>query len=109
MSNMEHVYNCTGHELKLPNIVDSQGVYLIDNKGKCFMDLESGVWCISIGHKNDRINKTIAKQIGTLMHAGFCYSNPNLEESSESILNIANFDHGKCVFLCSGSEAIEIS
>lgn len=39
---MEHVYCCTGHELKIPNIVDSQGVYLFDDKGKRFMDLESG-------------------------------------------------------------------
>lgn len=106
---MEHVYSCTGHELKIPHIVDSQGVYLFDDKGKRFMDLESGVWCISIGHKNDRINRAITKQIGSLMHAGFCYSNQVLEESSKSILHITNFINGKCVFLCSGSEAIEIS
>jgi acetylornithine aminotransferase len=43
------------------------------------------------------------------MHAGFCYSNQILEESSKSILDITNFINGKCVFLCSGSEAIEIS
>jgi acetylornithine/N-succinyldiaminopimelate aminotransferase len=106
---MEHVYCCTGHELKIPNIVDSQGVYLFDDNGKRFMDLESGVWCISIGHKNEQINKTITNQIGSLMHAGFCYSNQILEESSKSILAVTNFIDGKCVFLCSGSEAIEIS
>ncbi len=106
---MEHVYSCTGHELKIPNIVGSQGVYLFDDKGKRFMDLESGVWCISIGHRNEQINRTITKQIDSLMHAGFCYSNQILEESSKSILDITNFINGKCVFLCSGSEAIEIS
>ena len=106
---MEHVYSCTGHELKIPNIINSQGVYLFDDKGKRYMDLESGVWCISIGHKNEQVNRTITKQIDSLMHAGFCYSNQILEESSKSILDITNFIHGKCVFLCSGSEAIEIS
>jgi acetylornithine aminotransferase len=106
---MEHVYCCTGHELKIPNIVDSLGVYLFDDKGNRFMDLESGVWCISLGHKNGKVNGTIAKQMGSLMHAGFCYSNPILEKSSKSILDITNFIDGKCVFLCSGSEAIEIS
>jgi acetylornithine/N-succinyldiaminopimelate aminotransferase len=55
---MEHIYNCTGHELKIPNIVDSQGVYLFDEKGKRFMDLESGVCCISVGHKNEKVNET---------------------------------------------------
>lgn len=106
---MEHVYTCTGHELKISNIVDSQGVYLFDDKGKRFMDLESGVWCISIGHKNEQINRIITNRIGSLMHAGFCFSNQILEESSKSILDITNFIDGKCVFLCSGSEAIEIS
>ncbi len=106
---MEFVYNCTGHELKIPNIIDSQGVYLFDEQGKRFMDLESGVWCISVGHKNERINKTIIKQIGSVMHAGFCYSNQVLEKSAKSILSITNLKIGKCVFLCSGSEAIEIS
>jgi len=106
---MGHIYLCTGHELKIPNIVNSQGVYLFDDKGKRYMDLESGVWCTSIGHNNGRINKAIASQIGSLMHAGFCYSNQILEEASKSILDITNFTDGKCVFLCSGSEAIEIS
>ena len=106
---MNHVYSCTGHELKIPNIVNSQGVYLFDDKGRRFMDLESGVWCISIGHKNEQINRIITKQISSLMHAGFCYSNHILEESSKAILDITNFINGKCVFLCSGSEAIEIS
>ncbi|MBU3914155.1 aminotransferase class III-fold pyridoxal phosphate-dependent enzyme [bacterium] len=106
---MEHVYNCTVHETKIPNIVDSQGVYLFDEHGKRFMDLESGVWCASIGHKNDRINRIIKKQIDSIMHAGFCYSSQVLEESAKSVLNITNFINGKCVFLCSGSEAIEIS
>jgi acetylornithine aminotransferase len=60
---MEHIYSCTGHELKIPNIIDSQGVYLFDDKGKRFMDLESGVWCISIGHKNEQIRSYLKIKI----------------------------------------------
>jgi 4-aminobutyrate aminotransferase-like enzyme len=71
---MEHVYNCMGHELKIPRIVDSKGIYVFDDKGKRYMDLESGVWCISVGHKNDRITKAITRQMDSLMHAGYCYS-----------------------------------
>jgi acetylornithine aminotransferase len=47
--------------------------------------------------------------MGSLMHAGYCYSSTILEDASKSVLNIVNFSGGKCVFLCSGSEAIEIS
>lgn len=106
---MENIYNCTGHELKIPNIVDSQGMYLFDEYGKRYMDLESGVWCTAIGHKNKRINDIINKQINSIMHAGFCYSNEILQEAAKSVLSITSFEGGKCVFLCSGSEAIEIS
>ena len=105
---MKNVYNCTGHELKIPNIVDSQGVYLFDENRKRYMDLESGVWCTALGHKNERINGIIKKQIDSIMHIGFCYSNEIVDEAANSILSITNFEEGKCVFLSSGSEAIEI-
>ncbi|MFN2128065.1 MAG: aminotransferase class III-fold pyridoxal phosphate-dependent enzyme [Anaerolineales bacterium] len=106
---MKHVFFCTGHELKIPNIVKSKDLYLYDDQGKGYMDLESGVWCTSIGHNNAYINRIIKSQLESLMHAGFCYSNKILEKSAKSILNVAGFNNGKSVFLCSGSEAIEIS
>ena len=105
---MKNVFHCTGHELKLPNIVDSEGVYLFDEKKKRYMDLESGVWCAALGHKNERVNGAIKKQIDSIMHAGFCYSNEVVEEAAKSVLSITKFDGGKSVFLSSGSEAIEI-
>lgn len=105
---MKNVLNCTGHDLKIPNIIDSEGVYLFDNNGKQYMDLESGVWCTALGHKNGRVNEIIKKQINSIMHTGFCYSNEILDEAAKSILSITNLQDGKCVFLCSGSEAIEI-
>ncbi|WP_028316035.1 aminotransferase class III-fold pyridoxal phosphate-dependent enzyme [Desulfatibacillum aliphaticivorans] len=106
---MDHVFQCTGHELKIPNIVDSRGMYVFDDQGKQYMDLESGVWCISAGHNNPRINVAMIQRIGTLMHAGFCYSSETLEEAAQAVLRIVGFKDGKCVFLCSGSEGIEIS
>ncbi len=106
---MDNIYNCIGHELKIPNIVDSQGIYLFDEYGKRYMDLTSGVWCISIGHKNMRINDAIKKQIDSVMHAGYCYSNQILQKAAQSVLSLIDFKGGKCVFLCSGGEAIEIA
>jgi len=73
------------------------------------MDLESGIWCTPLGQNNAQVNQVIKKQINAIMHAGFCYSNNILEESAESVLSISNFKGGKCVFLCSGSESIELA
>ncbi|MHC4401429.1 MAG: aminotransferase class III-fold pyridoxal phosphate-dependent enzyme [Planctomycetota bacterium] len=106
---MRNVLNCTSHELKIPNVVDSEGVYVFDENGKRYMDLESGVWCTALGHKNSRINRAIQRQIDSIMHVGFCYSNEILDEAAESILSITSLEGGKSVFLSSGSEAIEIS
>ena len=106
---MDHIYICTGHSLKIPDIVDSRGIYIFDDKGNRYMDLESGTWSVSLGHNNKKINDVIQKQINTLMHAGFCYSSKILEESAKAVLDVVDFKDGKCVFLCSGSEAIEIS
>lgn len=106
---MKHVYLCTGHKLKIPNIVKSEGLYLYDEKDTRYVDLESGVWCTAIGHNNKEINKIISKQINSLMHAGFCYSNEIVETAAKTILDVANLQNGKSIFLCSGSEAVEIS
>ena len=105
---MENIYNCSGHELKIPNIVDAQGVHIFDENGKRYMDLESGVWCTALGHKNSRINQVIRQQIDSVMHTGFCYSNKVVDEAAKSVLSVTNFAGGKSVFLSSGSEAIEI-
>ncbi len=106
---MGKVYNSTNHTIEIPNIVRCDGIYLFDDKGKRYMDLESGVWCASLGHGNSRINDCIKKQIDAFMHAGFCYSGGIVEEAADSVLSVTGFDNGNCVFLCSGSEAIELA
>jgi acetylornithine/N-succinyldiaminopimelate aminotransferase len=106
---MKHVYNCTSHRLKTPEIVQADGPYVVDRNGKRYLDLEAGVWCVSIGHGDERILETIARQSAELMHAGFCYSHQVVPAAAKSVLDITGLTGGSCVFLCSGSEAIEIT
>jgi acetylornithine/N-succinyldiaminopimelate aminotransferase len=105
---MSSVLNCTGHELKLPDIVDSDGPYLFDGTGKRYLDLESGVWCTPLGHKNAGVNAALTGQAGSVAHAGFCYSNDVVEDAAKAVLSITGLEEGQCAFLCSGSEAIEL-
>ncbi|MFP4383749.1 MAG: aminotransferase class III-fold pyridoxal phosphate-dependent enzyme [Spirochaetia bacterium] len=104
-----NVFRCIGHDLKIPDIVDSEGVYVIDKNGKKYMDLESGVWCVSIGHKNKSVNQAVMRQLNSVIHSGFTYSSSILESSARKLLGAVGFRGGQCVFLCSGSEAIEIT
>jgi len=105
---MKNIIWTTGHQLKLDNIVDSNNCYIIDNNGNRYIDLESGVWCTSVGHNNKRVNQAIASQIGRITHTGFVYCHPIISEVSGKILEIVGLKGGKCEFLCSGSEAVEL-
>lgn len=104
---MKHIIWSSGHTLKFENIVDSDNCFLFDCNDNKVIDLESGVWCTSVGHNNKRINGVIASQINRITHTGFCYCNPQIEETAKTVLEISGIINGKCEFLSSGSEAIE--
>jgi acetylornithine/N-succinyldiaminopimelate aminotransferase len=104
---LENILNSTGHELKYGNVIKAENCTLIDSKGRKYLDLESGVWCTSIGHCHPRITKVIAEQSGKMIHSGYCYLNPVINEAAGKLLEITGIGPGKCVFLCSGSEAVE--
>ncbi len=96
-----------GHELLLEDIVRAENCSLFDSQGKRYVDLESGVWCTSIGHAHPRILKVLAEQPARIAHTGFSYTSAVVEEAAREVLSLLGFDGGKCVFLCSGSEAVE--
>ncbi|MCF8381458.1 MAG: aspartate aminotransferase family protein [Bacteroidales bacterium] len=104
---MKHIIWSTGHELILKDIVKAENCDLFDSKGNKYIDLESGVWCTSLGHSNPRINSVFFSQIKKIIHTGFNYCSPIIEKAALKVLEIANLPNGKCEFLCSGSEAVE--
>jgi acetylornithine/N-succinyldiaminopimelate aminotransferase len=104
---IDHVLWYPGHDLLLKNIVRAENCYLYDSEGNRYVDLESGVWCTSIGHGNPRILDAITEQLARIAHTGFGYANALVEEAARAILSLLGFEGGKCVFLCSGSEAVE--
>jgi len=104
---MKYLIWPTGHELILSDIVNARNCELSDSKGNKYIDMESGVWCTSVGHCNPRINSAIKSQLKKVIHTGFNYCNPVMETAALKILEITDLPEGKCEFLCSGSEAVE--
>jgi acetylornithine aminotransferase len=102
-----HLLWYPGYELLIPDIVRAEGCRLYDSGGKEYLDLESGVWCASIGHGHPRLRRVLAEQPARIAHSGYSYSNEIVETAAREILSLLGFDGGKCVFLCSGSEAVE--
>lgn len=96
-----------GYDVLLRDIVRAENCSLFDSDGRRYVDLEAGVWCTSIGHGNPRVLRAIAEQSARIAHTGFCYTSEIVEEVAKEILSLLGFEGGRCVFLCSGSEAVE--
>ncbi|MFP4472222.1 MAG: aminotransferase class III-fold pyridoxal phosphate-dependent enzyme, partial [Bacteroidales bacterium] len=104
---MDHIIWNIGQDLTLAGMIRADNCHLYDAAGNKFIDLESGVWCTSVGHCHPRVQKRLAEQAAQIAHTGYCYAHPVIDETAAKILQLTRLDGGKCVFLCSGSEAIE--
>lgn len=91
------------------SVVRGEGCYLYDSEGNKYVDFEAGVWSAALGHGHPRINETLHKQIDQIMHLGYRYHNPIVEKAARILVEAVNFDSGRCIFLSSGSEAVEFA
>jgi acetylornithine aminotransferase len=91
------------------DIVKAESCYLYDRNGKKYVDFESGVWCTVLGHSHPRIQTVIEKQLRSVAHLGYRYTNHLAEEAAVCLLETVDIPDGKCVFLSSGSEAVELA
>jgi len=92
-----------------PNIIVSENCWVIDESGKRYVDFEAGVWCASLGHNNRQINEAMIRQMGIISHVGYRYTTKVVNEAAEKVLGLLGFADGRCVFLSSGSEAVEFA
>jgi acetylornithine/N-succinyldiaminopimelate aminotransferase len=102
---MNHILRC--HDIVKIDMVRGQNCTLYDAHDKQYIDFEAGVWCTALGHSHKRVNQTIRSQIEQIMHLGFRYPNVLAEEAAVAVLTTVALPDGKCVFLASGSEAVE--
>lgn len=95
-----------GHE-RLIEAVRADGLFVYDENGKAYMDLESGVWCLPLGHGAGAVKSALTDQMNKCFHTGYAYSCSVVEEAADKLLESVSFENGRCVFLSSGSEAVE--
>lgn len=95
----------------LPSIrvdfVRGENCALWDDHGARYLDLESGSWSAVLGHNHPRINAALRAQADRIMHLNVRYPNHLAEEAATCVLAHAGLAGGKCLFLSSGSEAVE--
>ncbi len=91
------------------NFTHAKGCYVYDQHGKEYLDFESGSWSLALGHCHPEINGTIALQIDKVMHLGVPFPNATTHKAANELLSLLDKKHGKCTFLSSGSEAVELA
>lgn len=104
---MNNILKCCGYNEQDINIVRGKGECLYDDKNREYVDFEAGVWSAALGHSHPAINSAIARQAEQIMHLGYQYRSPVVEEAAARVLETVQIQEGKCVFLSSGSESVE--
>jgi acetylornithine aminotransferase len=102
---MDHILQT--HEIIKTDFVRGENCHLYDQQGKQFVDFESGIWSTVLGHGYPRVIETMEAQMKRIIHLGTRYPSSLAEEAAVEILDIVGMGNGKCVFLSSGSEAVE--
>jgi acetylornithine aminotransferase len=104
---MDKILKC--HDIVKTNFVRGENCYLYDDEGKQYVDFESGIWSTGLGHCHPRISRVMEAQIRNIIHLGTRYPNALAQNAAIDLLDVVGIDDGKCVFLSSGSEAVEFS
>jgi acetylornithine/N-succinyldiaminopimelate aminotransferase len=104
---MSHILEC--YEIVKTDFERAENCHLYDRRGKRYVDLEAGCWAAVLGHNPARIQQVIREQSGKLIHIGKRYPNETVELAAADVLEITGLENGKCVFLSSGSEAVEFA
>lgn len=86
----------------------AEGVHYWDVQGKRYLDALSGIYVVSVGHNNGRVQEAVRRQLERLhfsppMHG----TNPVAVQLANLLAEIAPGDLAATKFACSGSEVTE--
>jgi len=91
-----------------PKIVRGEGCWLVDERGKRYLDAVGGAYVANLGHSNPEIADAIAQQARQFGYlSGTMFTHGPAEELAAELAATLPGDLSKLYFLCSGSEAVE--
>ncbi|WP_265570410.1 aspartate aminotransferase family protein [Sphingomicrobium nitratireducens] len=85
--------------------VEGDGVYLIGENGKRYLDFASGIAVNLLGHSHDGLIKAIQEQAAKLMHVSNLYGSPQGEALAQRLVDLTFAD--TVFFTNSGAESVE--
>lgn len=105
-----HPYTQMQHAAPPIPIVRGEGVYLIDEEGKKYLDAISSWWVNIHGHAHPYIAQKVAEQLKTLEHAIFAgFTHPTAVELAEKLLHILPKEQARVFYSDNGSTAVEVA
>lgn len=91
-------------------LIKGDGITLIDENGKKYLDGISCLWNSSLGYNYKPINDAIKKQLEQLVYTNLnCFTTKPLCDYSEKLINYFDKKFLKVLYTCSGSESVEAS
>ncbi len=91
-----------------PAVINAEGVFLFDDKGKEYIDLSSQFVNVNLGHGNKRIISAAEKQLETLPYIGSKFASAPVSELASVIsCEAAPEMKGKVFFTLGGADANE--
>ncbi len=105
-----HPYTQMLNAVKPIPIVRGEGVYLIAEDGKKYIDAVSSWWVNIHGHSHPHIAQKVAEQLGRLEHVIFAgFTHPGAIDLAERLLNILPSNQSKVFYSDNGSTAVEVA
>ncbi len=82
-----------------------EGVYLLDDKGKKYLDFSSGIGVCALGYNHAEFNAKIKAQVDKLLHTSNLYYNENIAQAAKHLAKVSGLE--RVFFTNSGAESIE--
>jgi adenosylmethionine-8-amino-7-oxononanoate aminotransferase len=89
-------------------IVDADGHYLIDDRGRRLFDATSALWCNLFGHKVPEIDAAVAEQLGRFAHTTLLgTTHPGVARLARRLVEVAPRGLNHVFFSDNGATAVE--
>ena len=88
-------------------IVRGEGTRVWDANGMQYLDFTAGIAVQGVGHAHPKVVEAVREQMGVLNHCSNLFYNEKAGLLAKKLVELAEFDGGKCFFANSGAEANE--
>ncbi len=102
-----HWRHCFSYHPMNVELAGSDGIYLIDNEGRRYIDASGGPMAVNLPHNDPRMKAAIAEQMADYAYAHPTMANPKRAELCAALAEIAPSDLNTSFLVSGGSEAVE--